>query len=241
MTVKAEGPACTRRSAGYRAEQARVMRRHGASYQVIADALGYCDRSAARKAAERGQAAWMLASDEDARLAQLSELEMMMSILRPLAHSESNRLKAIELMLKVMDRQAKLAGLYKERVRPDVTTVEVPNTAAMDKLDAIERFQTLIDGMSVEAFLQLKSLPPSDDDDDFHAGDPGAGFVPQEGRVSSEAPNWEETFDDEGDDDVETGHWHDGRWIPDPPSDVGHPSMSDDAGVKMVERAFSMS
>jgi hypothetical protein len=235
-----------RRSPAYRAEQARVMREQGSSFQSIADALGYSDRSAACKAAARGHAAWMLASDEDARLTQLRETEMMMSALRPRIESDEPDEKAIELGLKVMDRQAKLLELYKQRPSTTATTVDVPNTAAIDKLQAVQDLQAFIDSLDPWTLAQLQSQPPDDgqwDDEEQHCDShTGTSFNEGDG-ATGQAIDSNDDDDDvfEIEEDVPPGKWIDGRFYPDPiPAADRVPELSADETARAVRTAFSM-
>lgn len=90
--------------------QALQLRRSGATFQQIAEQLGYAHRSNARKAI---QAALDGALSEEADALRALELDRLDRL--QLAHwqrATSGDVKATETVLKVMQHRAKLLGLY---------------------------------------------------------------------------------------------------------------------------------
>ncbi len=107
------------------------LRARGESYSAIADQLGYCDRSAARKAVQRGLAATVAepaAELRDLELARLDDLHATTWKVMRTPHvvvsggrvverdgkplrDDMPVLRAIDTLLRIMARRARLLGL----------------------------------------------------------------------------------------------------------------------------------
>lgn len=137
------------------------MRTRGATYQQIADALGYGDRSHAHRAVQAALAALPADSAEDLRRMQLEQLDYLtaqtVAILERdhptvsqggrIVLDEQNQavtddgpaLQAINLLLRIQDRRAKLKGLdaptRAEVVTLDAINAEIARIAAELGLD----------------------------------------------------------------------------------------------------------
>jgi hypothetical protein len=183
----------------------------------------------------------MAASAEEAREVQLSRNEMMLSVLEPLVNCENPDLKAMELVLKIGDRQAKLLGLYESRPSRTDTAVAVPNLRASEKADEIQRFMDLLAKADPYALAQLTGAAARALGRDEQAGfDDDLGVDDLEASDASDIPELNEVNED--DEPEPLGHWFDGRFIPDDLGDIdGAPGQDDEAAIAAVERAFSMS
>ena len=98
VTTKRRG--ATSPAAIARAEREReaiAMRRAGASFDDIADRVGFADRSGAKKAVERGLSRWMREHDEELRVLELERTEVLIRRLWPLIDTDSPDLKTVEV------------------------------------------------------------------------------------------------------------------------------------------------
>lgn len=101
-----------------RRRQAMELRNAGATYQVIADQLGYASASAARKTVLQ---AYKVAIREPAEEVLDRELERLDTMLMALwGKARRGEVQAIDRVLKIMDRRARYLGL--DRVQVNVTT-----------------------------------------------------------------------------------------------------------------------
>lgn len=92
-----------------RDRQAAALRIAGATYQQIADRLGYANPSGAFKAAERG-----LDDDTDEQIDQIKRLELRRLdelLLGLWQAARGGNVDATDRVLKIMDRRARLLGL----------------------------------------------------------------------------------------------------------------------------------
>lgn len=86
------------------------LRRAGGTWDEIAQLVGYTDASAARKAYLRVTDRNLRETAEDVRDLELSRLDRLMAPYWGPATREGDK-KAAELILKIMDRRARLMGL----------------------------------------------------------------------------------------------------------------------------------
>jgi hypothetical protein len=99
-------------AARLREADAVEMRRRGETYDRIAAALGYSDRSSARRAVQRALAARAkeTTTDRDALIGeQIANLDTVLEGLLPKAAKGDAR--AAEVVLKALDRHARLFGI----------------------------------------------------------------------------------------------------------------------------------
>lgn len=118
--------------AGVRAAKAIEYRQSGWTYQRIADECGYADPSSARHAVQRELDRVIVQNVEDWRADHVARLEKLHEELWTLATDTKNkgRLFAVDRLLAIADREAKLLGLDKktdsDEKQADVIVQEVP-------------------------------------------------------------------------------------------------------------------
>lgn len=95
--------------AAERQRQALELRKAGASLQVIADRLGYAGPQGAHEAIRKGIAAIPFEAAEQVRAMELERCDRMQLGLYERATKGDE--KAIDRVLRIMDRRAKLLGL----------------------------------------------------------------------------------------------------------------------------------
>ena len=103
------------------------MRRSGASYQAIADRLGYQGPSGAWKACSRALAASVREVADELRNLELARLDRMHAAVWPKAIAGNCR--AVDRVLAIMARRAKLLGLDAPRRRNVSGTVTLQTLA----------------------------------------------------------------------------------------------------------------
>lgn len=89
--------------------KALELRKAGANYQSIADALGYKGPSGAFKAVQSGLRAVLKEPAEELRTLELERLDGILMAIYPLARGGDNA--AIDRCLKIMERRSRLLGL----------------------------------------------------------------------------------------------------------------------------------
>jgi hypothetical protein len=89
--------------------QAVALRHHGATFQQIADQLGYTNPSAARKAFLKALERWGVEDVTDLRAAEVARLDSYLLVVA--TKVKAGELKAVETALKISERRAKLLGL----------------------------------------------------------------------------------------------------------------------------------
>lgn len=99
-TAARDGRACT-------------LRRDGATYQEIADRLGFSDRSAARHAVERALAAAVREPAAELRELELMRLDRLYLVASELLDGDDRdvRLKAVDRLVRISERRSRLLGL----------------------------------------------------------------------------------------------------------------------------------
>jgi hypothetical protein len=99
--------------------KALTLRKAGASYVTIADALGYSSGSGAFKAVAAGLKKTLQEPADDLRRLELARLDDMLKAIAH--HVASGNLTAIDRALKIQERRARLLGLDAP-VKQDVTS-----------------------------------------------------------------------------------------------------------------------
>lgn len=103
--------------------EAYQLRKQGKSLEEIAQTLGYANSSGAHKAVARAaERALYVASDDDRRL-QMGRIADMWANLYP--KMEKGDLRAMEVAIKLMEREAKLLGLDAPEPTPPPVEVTV--------------------------------------------------------------------------------------------------------------------
>ena len=92
-----------------KAVQALALRKTGATYEQIANALGYGNRSAAHRAVQRLLKAHEVEGVDELRKLEDSRLDEMLFAIYKIA--KSGDLGAIDRILRIAERRAKLWGL----------------------------------------------------------------------------------------------------------------------------------
>jgi hypothetical protein len=216
----------------YRAEQAPALREQGYTYAEIAETLEFSDRSAARKAADRGLANWMLASDEELRARELERTEVMLRRLEPLVDCASPDLRAMDLMLRVIDRRTRMLGLDRKRPEPTVTAVDVPQVAGDDTATVVDQYIELADRLFQAGYGSGIAPTYDEDDDEPPAGSSAAMSGGGADEVSADD-------DESGDDDEVVGHWVNGKFICEP-LDEGLRRLAESDNPQSIRDAFDM-
>jgi len=114
--------------------RALALRKRGTSYDAIAAALGYAGKSGAYKAVARALHETLREATEEVRALELGRLDIMLTSVWDRA--AGGDCHAIEIVLKLQDRRAKLLGLD-QPLRVDVET-RIRMMAADLGLDADE-------------------------------------------------------------------------------------------------------
>ena len=99
--------------------KALTLRKAGAGYQAIADALGYKDHTGAWRAVKAALKRTQQEPADELRQLELARLDDMLKAIAP--HVAAGNLTAIDRALKIQERRAKLVGLD-QPVKHDVTT-----------------------------------------------------------------------------------------------------------------------
>jgi hypothetical protein len=94
-----------------RRRRALELRQDGIGYAAIATRLGYRTPSAAWKAVRAGLRETLREPAEAVRRIELDRLDQITSVLWPAATAEPPNFKALDRLLKVMQRRAALLGL----------------------------------------------------------------------------------------------------------------------------------
>jgi hypothetical protein len=116
------------------------LRAAGVSYEKIAKAIGYCDRSAARKAVFAGIRADKTESCNALRQLELIRLDRLWMAMWPLAIAQEPDMNATDRCLKILARRAALMGLDaadQPRERPPVN-LEVQEVVVRNRIEASE-------------------------------------------------------------------------------------------------------
>lgn len=109
-------------AAAERARKAMLLRAQRFSYDDIAKACGYANRSSAFNAVKRELAKIPREAAKELRISELESLDAAeRAIARDVARGD---LKAIDRMLRIKDARAKLTGLYEEPAETGVDEVK---------------------------------------------------------------------------------------------------------------------
>ncbi len=97
-----------------RAQKAVNLRAQSCTYEQIARACGYSDRSAARRVVQRELARRVATNVDELRHEQQNALDELYRKVAPLVFNEEKkvRLRAVDRLLRILDQEAKLWGLY---------------------------------------------------------------------------------------------------------------------------------
>lgn len=107
-----------------RETRAVAMRVRGASYQEIAEAVGYYDKAGAQKAVTRALAAAASEQREDRAVLVQRELDLIDACIAGLAEKVGRGdVRAVEGTLRAIERRARLLGLDAP-MRADVTVTD---------------------------------------------------------------------------------------------------------------------
>lgn len=130
----------------------------GRNFQEIADALGYGSRQAARADWQRALALARTEGDATLEEARAFELARLSAIdRRAWDHAELGEIKALEILLKVSDRRAKMLGLD-QPVKHELS------------FDAVEAEMTRLEQILTEAGVDPDTIDDDDDDDGGSGG-----------------------------------------------------------------------
>ncbi len=118
-----------------RERQTIELRTAGYTFEEIAQQVGYKDRSAAKKAVERGLGRWMRETDQELRAVMLERCETVVRRIWPQIDCDYPDPDAIAAFHKITDLEAKLSGAYAS-TRQQVD-VKVHGRVEHTKLDAL--------------------------------------------------------------------------------------------------------
>ena len=155
-----ENPVPVRRniSAGEKTRRAIALKLAGASYQAIADQLGYYDASGAHRAVQRGLKLALQESAGDLRKIHYGRLEHMLMLLWPDVNRKD--LPSMQAALGIMDRMERLFGLNaaeKFEVSTGTQTVIVADGSKDDYIKALQEAGQRLSGA-------LPKAPEEDED-----------------------------------------------------------------------------
>jgi hypothetical protein len=207
------------------------LRARGYAFDQIAVELGFCDRSAARKACERGLAHHLHETVEEARALELQRTDVMIEQLMPLIERDVPDLRAMNQLIKVMDLRAKMLGLYRTGPqKPELPADYVVKTDTPEKVALVQEFIGLRQTIYQEGFEDGKLAALRGDDDGYDDNqdddcDEDLTIIPMT-RDSTETQN-----DNADDDNRERGEWRDGRWYPSDDTDSASPTNTTSADV----------
>ena len=128
-------------NAAERQRRALELRRSGCTLQEIADQLGYAGPSGARRAIETALEKTLSHEARALRVLESERLDRLQRGLWPKA--EQGDIKAVEAVLKIMSRRAKLFNLD----APDTRQLVIDE----DALDELARQEALAQGLDPEA------------------------------------------------------------------------------------------
>lgn len=111
--------------------KALALRKAGASYQSIADALGYKDASGAWRAVKASLKKTLQEPADELRTLELARLDDMLKAIA--SHVAAGNLTAIDRALKIQERRARLLGLDAP-AKHDLTSDNKPITFDYEKL-----------------------------------------------------------------------------------------------------------
>jgi hypothetical protein len=209
-----------------RERAAIAMRTQGATYDEIAQQLGFADRSGARKAVERGMSRWMRETDEELRARELARTEIVIDRLMPQIDCDTPDHKAIDSLVKLMNLRGKLSGLYNKRP-PANDPIQPEEPDPMErKLFLMQRSISLMKYLRDNPWMIEQMLPeeernyPNDgvDNDDIYEW--GRDFETAPHDDSDALDEADEDTDDEVKEERPSGKWVEGRFYPDPPPDT---------------------
>ncbi|GAG13752.1 unnamed protein product [marine sediment metagenome] len=132
------------------------LRKAGASYQSIADQLGYADPSGAYRAVSRGLDTLVKEPAEELRTVQYERLNHMLISLWP--RVQGGELAAMDRALGIMDRMSRLFGIEAPNLnlhKHQSDVIVIDGTKA-DYIDALKRARqatsaTIIEAQAIEA------------------------------------------------------------------------------------------
>lgn len=136
--------------------EALTMRSRGFTYQKIADAMG-CSMTGAFKRVQRALAAIPQEAVEEYRRLEGERLDSLLAVALHQALTGSRSLLAIDRVLAIMDRRAKLMGLDApirqqiEQVTYSGDSVEARLAELRRALGQLGRPEILLDGREIEA------------------------------------------------------------------------------------------
>lgn len=215
-----------------RERQAFALRQRGWTFAAIAVELGYGDRSAAHKAAERGELRWMRETDAGRRAGELARIDVLLALLWPSVCAADP--KSMDQAIRLVSLHARIMGLFGKPVETPDTYAVAHNGAEPGKAYKVERYIELIDEMMdgvIEASYGSGIRRPGDADQDNDA-------------VASQPPTAAiiDMNDDGQDDRIAAGNvlpdgcsWYEGKPVPGQWTDgkfvksIEHASDDDDA------------
>ncbi len=141
--------------------QALELRKGGASYQSIADAVGYTNAGGARKAVLRAFGAVIQEPVEELRSLQKERLNHMLLTLWPKVQAGDER--AIDTALRVMDKMDRLSGTdAAQQVNVDVTSRNAVLVVEGDKQDYIAALKRMagvdFDGRNIPRQIERQDI-----------------------------------------------------------------------------------
>lgn len=114
-----------------RERKALELRKGGATFEQIAQALGYADRSNAHKAVRRAMRETIQEPADEVRRVEVERLDVLLKALWPKALStgDKQQARAVEQCLSIMARRSALLGLD----APSRRVVEIVTEDALDE------------------------------------------------------------------------------------------------------------
>ena len=134
-----------------RVRSAIELRKAGASYQQIADQLGYSDPSGAYRAVSRGLNSLVKEPAEELRTVQYERLNHMLIALWP--RVQQGELSAMDRALGIMDRMSRLFGIEAPslNLHQHQSDVIVIDGSKSDYIDALKRARQATTAQVIEA------------------------------------------------------------------------------------------
>jgi len=145
-----EGLASVRRvQAAFRRQKALEMRRDGASYVEIQEALGYASHSGAYQAVRDALSALNVELTEEVRQLEVARLDRMLARLMPLIDRPDPDLGAMDRVLAIMARRSSFLGLDAPKklevdTNIDVFVREVAAKMGLDPADVLTEAEMIL-------------------------------------------------------------------------------------------------
>jgi hypothetical protein len=150
-----------------RQRQAVELRCAGATYDQIAEALGYSNRKSAWKAVDTALKKTLKEATDQLRQVERARYDQMLKAIW--ARALNGDLQAIEIALKISDRRARLDGLEGPRRNeisgPDGKPIEVKQEHTFDPNQFTEPFRTFVHAVLGEDMAMVRedgSVEPLD-------------------------------------------------------------------------------